>query len=542
MLGRASGQLLPGINPNPKEGEAVEAMPPLKSAEPAEGGGGAELCRHLRAIRLETPLDGTLQDIPDGVSAGDELRLPSPVTLAVKLDRWLGRALTQKDLEEIADAVLIHYDAEGYPVVGVDVPEQDLASGALRLLVQVGRIGNVGVKRPGYGQAKAITQGLKLRSGDVLERDDLDNQLAWYGRTAFRKPQLLVSPGYEPATADLLIVLAEKKPWSASVGYDNSGPQDLGKERLSFGFAGMTPNEHVIGWQSVFGTPISSMQAHALGWEIPFQKAHQSLQLDAVYAKVFTRSLNSGLPVENNGTSWSAGAMQKFFLPSLGRWRQRLAVGFEVKSTDQFLLFGGSEFTPGEVRLVNGKLNYGVGRDWENGAFNFDTTLIHAPGNLISGNDDADFEAYDTEAKSDYLVWRAASSGWWSPGNDWRIALRGSAQLANSALLPVEQYAVGGYQTVRGVPERDFYADGGCEASLEIYTPAILVKNLYQMRFLAFHDQAALRNRGDSLFWVAGAGVGVRLSLTDHVDVRLDQGWRLDDHGSQTHFGLMISF
>ena len=542
MAGTVSAQLLPGIDPNPPEGAPVEALPPLKPSGQDEAGTGGVLCEKLRGIRLETPLDGTLQEIPDGVTAGNELMLPSPVTLAAKLERWIGQPLTQGDLVEIADTVLVHYDAEGYPVVSIDAPEQDLAAGSLRLQVQIGRIGKVGVKKPKYGNPKSISKGLKLRGGDVLTREDLDEQLSWFGRTVFRQPQLLVSPGYEPATADLLIVLAEDKPWNATLGFDNSGTEELGKERFTFGFAGITPNEHVIGWQTVLGSPVSSMQAHALGWEIPFQKLHQALQLDAVYAKVFTRSMNSGLPVENHGNSWSAGAMQKFFLPSLGKWRQRLAAGVEVKSTDQFLLFGGSQFTPGEVRLVNGRVNYGLGRTWENGACTLDTSIIHAPGNLIPGNDDADFQAYDPNASSNYLIWRAAGSGWWSPGNDWRIALRGSAQLANSTLLPVEQYAVGGYQTVRGLPEREFFADDGWEASLEIYTPAIVMKSMMRMRFLAFHDQATLKNHGEDSFWVAGAGVGVRLSLTDHVDFRLDQGWRLDDHGAQTYFGLIVSF
>ncbi len=540
--GSAWGQLLPGIDPNPLDSGPVDALPPLKPISQDEAGTGAVLSEHLRGIRLETPFDGTLQEIPRGVTAAGELTLPSPATLAVKLDRWLGQPLTQGDLVDIADAVLVHYDVEGYPVVDIDAPEQDLGSGLLRLQVQIGRIGKIGVKKPKYGNAKSISKGLRLRGGEVLTRKGLDEQLAWFGRTVFRQPQLLVSPGYEPATADLLIVLAEKKPWNATLGFDNSGTELLGKERYTFGIAGMTPNEQVIGWQTVLGAPVSSMQAHALGWEIPFQNLHQALQLDAVYAKVFTRSMNSGMPVENHGNSWSVGAMQKFFLPSLGKWRQRLVAGVEVKSTDQFLLFGGSQFTPGEVRFVNGRVNYDVGRDWENGACTLGTTIIHSPGNLISGNDDADFQAYDPQADSNYLIWRAAGSGWWSPGNDWRIALRGSAQLANSTLLPVEQYAVGGYQTVRGLPEREFFADDGWEASLEIYTPAIVLKNLMQMRFLAFHDQAALKSHGEESVWVAGAGVGARLSLTDHVDFRLDQGWRLDDHGAQTYFGLIISF
>ncbi len=538
----AFAQLLPGINPNPPQGAPVEALPPIKSAPVAEFETGQIFCEKLRGIRLETPSDGMLQAIPEGVTVGDELLLPSPTTLAVKLQKWIDQPLLQGDLVEIADVILFHYDVEGYPVVGVDVPEQDLAAGLLRFQVQIGRIGNVGVKRPNYGNPKSITAGLRLRKGQLVRRDALDEQLAWYGRTIFRKPQLLVSPGYEPATADLLIALAEKKPWRVSIGYDNNGPEVLGKDRFTVGVAGMTPDEHVIGFQSVVGSPISSLQAHALGWEIPFQKLHQSLQLDVVYAKLLTRSMSQGLPVENNGNSWSTAAMQKMFLPMLGKWRQRLAAGIEVKSTNQFLLFGGSQFSPGEVRFMNAKVDYSIGRDWDSGACSLGTALVWAPGNLIPGNDDADFEAYDPEARANYLVWRVTGDGWWSPGADWRIALRGAAQLADARLLPVEQFAAGGYQTVRGLPDREYYADDGWQASLEIYTPAIVLKNLCQMRFLAFNDQATVRNRGESANWVAGAGIGMRLSVGDSVDFRLDQGWRLDDHGSQTYFGLQVAF
>ncbi len=538
----AGAQLLPGINPNPPAGAAVEALPPVRTEGGGDAGGGDLLIEKLKGIQLESIHGGEVREIAPGLGAGADLLLPSPVTLASKLAKWNGAPLTQGDLVAIADLILVHYDVEGYPVVGIDAPEQDLGSGTLRLVVQIGRIGNVGVKRPKYGDPKSITRGLKLRRGDILRRSELDEQMSWYGRTVFRKPQLLVSPGFEPATGDLIIALAEKNPWRVSLGYENTGPPLLGEDRFVFGFAGMTPNEHVIAWQTVLGTPVSSLQAHALGWEIPFQKIHQSLQLDAVYAEVLTHSNNLGLPVENTGTSWSVAATQKMFLPAIGKWRQRLQAGLEVKSTNQFVLFGGAQFSPGEVRLVDGKVNYSIGRDWKNGACSLDTTLLWSPGNLISGNDDADFQAYDPDADSDYLVWRMNGDGWWSPGGDWRIALRGSTQLANSRLLPVEQFSAGGYQTVRGVPERVYYADEGWQASLELYAPAIVVRNLYQARFLGFLDQAEVRNRGASSNYISGAGIGVRISLTDHMDFRLDQGWRLDDPGTQTHFGLQVTF
>ncbi len=520
----------------------MEALPPVKPSGPDESGTGEVLCERLDEILLESFDGGDTRQLAPGLSAEGNLLLPSPVTLGSRLGKWIAQPLTQGDLVEIADTILIHYDAEGYPVVGIDAPEQDLATGKLRLTVEVGRLGAVGVNPPKYGDPKAISKGMKLRGGEILHRSELDRQLSWYGRTIYRQPQLLVSPGIEPDTADLLIALAEKKPWNVYLGYENTGPALLGEDRFTFGFAGMTPQEHVVAFQTVIGSPVSSLQAYALGWQIPFHKIQQTLQLDAAYAEVLTNSTNAGLPVENTGTSWSTAATQAFFLPSLGRWRQRLATGLELKATNQFVLFGGSTFSPGEVRLLNGKVNYGIGRDWENGACFFDATILYAPGNLIPGNDDADFQVYDPEASSNYLIWRMAGEGWWSPFGDWRIAVRGAAQLTNSRLLPAEQMAAGGYQTVRGIPEREYFADEGWMFDLEVYTPAITFKNTCQMRFLAFLDQSALKSLGEKADYYSGAGIGIRFFLTDKADLRLDQGWRLDDPGSQTHFGLRISF
>ena len=538
----AHGQLLPGIDPRPPEAKPVEALPPVKPAGEDTAGAGAVLCPQLAQIHLESWTGAPTHEVATGLAAAGDLLLPSPVTLSARLSRWHGRPLTEGDLVAIVDTILIHYDGEGYPVVLIDAPQQDFQAGTLRLVIEIGRIGKVGVTRPKYGNPESITRALKLRRGEILRREDLDEQLAWYGRTIFRKPQLLVSPGTEPATADLLIGLAEQKPWRMSLGYENSGPALLGRDRFLLGVAGMTPNEQILAWQTVVGEPLSSLQAHALSWEIPFQRIHQSLQLDAVYAKVLSYSLSSGLPVENTGISWSVAAMQKMALPSLGRWRQDLTAGFEFKSTDQFVLFGGLPFSPGEVRLVDAKAGYSLARDWDDGAFSLEATLLASPGGLVTGNDDAAFRVYDPQADATYLIGRLAAGGWWSPGGDWRIALRATGQIADSRLLPVEQFAAGGYQTVRGIAEREYYADNGWQSSLELYTPALTIRNFYQMRMLAFYDQAMLSNRGENSYALSGAGIGVRIKMSDVLDLRADQGWRLDEDGMETHIGLQFTY
>lgn len=53
-----------------------------------------------------------------------------------------------------------------------------------------------------------------------------------------------------------------------------------------------------------------------------------------------------------------------------------------------------------------------------------------------------------------------------------QVVLRGGAQLAQKPLLLIEKYVVGGYSTVRGVPENLLVRDNGVIGSMELQLPA----------------------------------------------------------------------
>lgn len=541
LLATARGQSLPGVEPRVPEAPAPESLPPVRAAA-GEGEEGEILMKRLDRIVLLSPGEAEGKEVAPGITASAGLELPSPRTLAAKVKHRIGHPLTTGGLAELADEILIHYDGEDFPVVALDAPEQDLGTGVLRLTIEIGRYGEVGLSRPKQGDPHVLQRGMRLRPGDPVRRSELDEQVAWYGRTLFRRPRIFVSPGLEPATADLLIGFEESRPWRVSTGYENSGPDLLGRDRLLLGVAGLTPGEHLLAWQSVVGTPASSLVANALRWEIPFHGSHQVLQLDAAYAEVRSRYASAGIPIESEGSSWSLGAFQKIPLRSFGGWRRHGGFGFEVKGTDQFLLFGGGTLAPGEVVLVHGKVVHGMMRSWENGAASFEASLLAAPGGIGSNNSDQAFRAYDPAARSNYLIGRVGGEGWWSPAGDWQVHLRGAAQLADSRLLPAEQFAAGGYQTVRGAAEREVSADGGWQASLELHSPLISPVSGCDFRVLAFLDHAGLENRGGNSSSLTGTGLGLRMKLADRIDLRLDHGWRLDDDENRSHFGIQVSF
>lgn len=542
LLPTARGQSLPGVEPRVPQAVPADSLPAVKREAGAGESGGVLIPRLDRVILLK-PGGGAEAALAPGLIASSDLTLPAPGSLAKRLAPWLDQPLHEGGLATLADEILIHYDRHGYPVVLVEAPEQDLTKGELRLTVEIGRYGEIGLSKPKYGNPDKLRQGLRLQRGEPVRREETDEQLAWYGRTAFRHPRLFVSPGAEPATADLLIAFEETKPWRVTTGYENSGPDLLGKDRMLLGVVGWTPGEHLVAWQSVIGTPPSSLLANALRWEIPFHASHQTLQLDAAYAKVESRYGSAGDVVESEGSSWSFSAMQKIPLPPVFGWRQTLGAGLEVKGTDQFLLFGGdSTASPGEVVLAHGKLSHELARSWENGGASLETSLFAAPGGLGGKNGDADFKAYDPLADSSYWFGRFSGEGWWSPGADWQLRLRGTAQLADSRLLPAEQFSAGGYQTVRGTAEREFASDNGWQTSFEVLSPLISPVKGCDFRLLVFFDHAGLDSiRGEDSS-LSSSGLGLRMRLMDHLDLRIDHGWRLDDSEDRTHFGLSASF
>lgn len=540
LIASARGEPLPGVEPRLPAVPAPESLPRAGAGEPHAR--GERLADRLSTITLAVPGAGTAIEVAPGLRASGDLKLPAPRTLAGRLKRWLGAPLHAGDLADMADEVLIHYDEEGFPVVLVEVPQQDLSTGELVLQVEIGRVGDVGLSRPKLSSPELLRKGLHLASGELIQRSAIDEQLAWYGRTIFRHPRLFVSPGAEPATADFLIAFEESKPWRVTTGYENSGPDLLGRDRFLLGVAGLTPGDHLIAWQSVVGMPVSSLLANALRWEIPFPASHQLLQFDAAYAEVLSRYASNGFPIESEGSSWFLGAAQKIPLPPIGAWRQSVSAGFELKGTDQFLLYGGGSLSPGEVILFHGKLGHEISRTWENGSVAFESAVLAAPGELGGNNEDRAFKAYDPAADAAYLIGRMNGDAWWSPGADWQLHLRGSAQVADSRLLPVEQFSVGGYQTVRGVSEREFSADCGWLASFELLTPAIRAADGWGFRFLTFFDYAGLEDRRGAASSVSGAGLGLRMKVTEHLDLRLDHGWRLDDAENRSHFGLNLNF
>ncbi len=136
-----------------------------------------------------------------------------------------------------------------------------------------------------------------------------------------------------------------------------------------------------------------------------------------------------------------------------------------------------------------------------------------------------------------------------------QVLVRGDAQLTNNALLSLEQFALGGHNTVRGYRENTLVRDNGLVGSLEIRVPVWSRSDGIPIVELApFMDGGRSWNenaqtQSPTTLWSVGIGGRVRISRNARFqvyygyalkDIDYNRTWDPQDGG--LHMGLTVEF
>ena len=130
-----------------------------------------------------------------------------------------------------------------------------------------------------------------------------------------------------------------------------------------------------------------------------------------------------------------------------------------------------------------------------------------------------------------------------------QLVIRGAGQLSSSPLLPIEQFAVGGVDSVRGYRENRLVRDQGVAASAELRLP--LISNAAGEDVLAvvpFFDigYARDRERGDEGDTLSSVGLGVVFTPERRVSLQIYYGYPMtnqgDSHQDLQDIGLHFNF
>ncbi|GAB3792445.1 ShlB/FhaC/HecB family hemolysin secretion/activation protein [Dyella agri] len=466
-------------------------------------------------------------------------------------------------MQGVADAITARYRKAGFIVATAFLPAQTVGDDRIvHIQVLEGKIGRIivkGTKRYYPGVIAAPAE--KLR-GKALQKSDVDTALLYDRDLPGVSVTSTFQPGVQTGDTDLIMVAREApRPYTITVGANNYGTALTGRYRAEAG----------ITWNSPLG--IGDSLAANVNYALdPSQNVYGSLVYRAPTVVVpglsavvgGTRSelqINSGqfaqLKVKGPSSSYFGGADWKFVndddLTMLG--------SLHLIREESKLDLGGFGFPLSDERFNVAELGFGV--EHTDKRFNGVDLLQVAVRKSIK-DDSKQPDLVSPDHASNFVSTRISYTRLQFLTRTQRLYFKFNGQYSNDVLAPLEQFAIGGPDSVRAYPIADALSSRGYYTSLEYHVDAPGFSNKASpfrgrpwrelLELETFLDYArgfpVAEERASGLKSVTYSGVGAgfifRLPFWHHLEFHLDGAVPLggqkasDDHGYHVYgrFGL----
>lgn len=458
-------------------------------------------------------------------------------TVSQALAPFAGPRREMKDVNAAADALRQAYARAGYPVVQVFPPEQTLTIGEIVLQVIEGRLRQVAVSGNQLYSADNVRASLpSLQEGQSPNAGRLVAAITMANENPAKQVAVNFQAGTIPGDIHARIDVTEDKPEKYIFNYDNAGSKATGYDRVSVAYqnANLHNRDHMATFQysTTIANPDEVMNLVG-GYRIPFYDLGLSLDLIGAYSNTQSNSTTAAGALQFTGRGTYLGARLNQPLANIGEMRHKISYGLDYKDFGNACLIGGSPLqncgsVTGMPLSAMYTLQYAAPTVQAGGSIGY---FANIPGGLHGSPDH--YSAARASAGRHWDAWRFSGFVAMPLTGDWQFRTTVTGQYSRKALVPAEQFGIGGANSVRGYDERTTTGDYGFGINLELYTPDLakwLGADGWQLRGLVFLDTGTIR-RNQLLSGerkeasLSSIGFGVRASLRKELSIKADVGW-----------------
>ena len=474
---------------------------------------------------------------------------------------YLGQPLSLNALDRLTRDVVLYFRQHGRPVVDVLVPEQNVSTGTVQILVVEGRLGQVRAEGNKWFSAEQIVSSVRARPGEIIEGAPLLADLSWINENSFREVDLVFTRGQVAGETDIILRTRDRLPLRGYVGYEDSGNALTGFDRILIGanWGNAFKSDQQLNYQLSASPDFKKLVAHSGSYIIPIRSLRHTFTLFGSYAESQPELANAIFALK--GRTEQLSARYRVPLTAHDMWTHGFTAGVDFKRSNNNLSFGGTQVFAQENDVVQALATYNASHLDKHGSISGELTLAFSPGGLTAGNDAPAYAAARALARPNYAYARLELERRTKLPAGFTWIARGTAQLASANLLGSEQLGLGGASNLRGYEEREANGDDGFFLVNELHAlpfpvaPAQKNGNARD-RFdpLVFFDygrvQSHERLTGEpAQLELASVGLGFRYQLGSMLSARFDYGWQLKDSGvsdgrrsSRAHVSVTLGY
>ncbi|MCZ6860012.1 MAG: ShlB/FhaC/HecB family hemolysin secretion/activation protein [Alphaproteobacteria bacterium] len=407
------------------------------------------------------------------------------------------RQITNEELQELRQRLTLYYVNRGYINSGTMIPDQKVADGIIQIQIIEGRLARIDIEGVDRFRPDYFRRRLALGAGPPLNVKDLEERLQILLQSPLvDRINAQLAPGDRPGEAILRARVFEKSPYELQIGLDNELSPSIGEARLFLqgSYRNLAGRGDVLSGEVGFAEGLDAIGDDlALNYTLPItvKDTTLSLRYDKSESEVVEEPFDA---IDVESESETIGIELAHPLYRTPNKQFTLGFALERRSSDTFLLDIPFSFSPGAQDGESDVAVLRFSQDWLSRSQN---QVMAARSAFSFGIDAFGATINDNTPDSEFLVWLGQFQ-WARRLGDagHQIIFRADIQLSDDPLLPLEKFAVGGIDSVRGYRQNQLVRDEGYAVSFEFRMPIFRSESgQSNLQLAAFVDAGRAENK-----------------------------------------------
>ena len=447
---------------------------------------------------------------------------------------YVGRELTLEEMSELVDQITITYQEKGYILARAYLPKQDITDGTLQIAVMEGNIGKIEIGGKTHYDDKLVKRYFEgqLKEG-VVKESALEKGLLLANELPDLNTNVVLRRGEEAGDVDVVVNTEDSSRMTLGleVGFDYN---NFGTELTSQNRYGTTIRvvDHRFGTitdlRGVMGDTLEDSALGSVDFSVPVGSYGTRVSGSYLYGNYIVGQNFADLGLDGNTSIGGAKASH----PLIMEKNQNLTftAGWDHKKTTNFILDQERSIDELDVFYLT---------------FSFDNLDRFLGKNIFTlggffGELDQDQRISPSRDQADrhYEYGTASYARVQKLFGYTNLFFRVAGQASNDRLLPIEQFVIGGYGTVRGYEPSIFLGDSGYTYTAELmFAPPVFaeeaifgyrVAQLFQLALFYDDGQIFISEPEVDEFTprhLSGWGAGFRFFFKDRFYFKYDVGF-----------------
>lgn len=384
---------------------------------------------------------------------------------------FMGEAKTIDDVEKARAALEKTYQDAGFLTVSINIPQQDVDKGIVKLEVLEGRVERLRVKDAHYYSLGVIKERVpEFAEGNVPNFTKAAQQLATVNRGANRQVAPILRPGKSPGKVEIDLKVQDQIPLHGSLELNDKYSANTTETRLngSVRYENLWQRDHSISL-SFQVSPQNTSEVKVLSgtYLIPTLAGDYF----AAYGVISRSNIAAVGDVNVIGNGNIIGLRYIHPLPQAEGYYHTMTLGADYKDfKESVILLGADGF---KTPIAYSAFSATYDGTYQAEQFQTQASAGVSFGVRGLGNKEREFADKRFLAKPNFAALHTDIKHLQKLPYSWALQAQVSGQLTDAPLISAEQFAVGGADSVRGYYESNSLGDSGYWASLELRTPSL---------------------------------------------------------------------